>query len=89
MKLSERWFHTVSSHHALGRGNFPLMLPGCMNTGGRKGDPSGMAGPGVMRRKECYQNSLQTEPKHLNGRLLEEKACTIRQNWYGHSCGDA
>lgn len=61
----------------------------------RKGDPSEMAGPQVMRRKECYQNSLPTEPRHHNGRLLEEKACsegenpTISEYWYGHSCGDA
>lgn len=49
------------------------MLPGCVDTGERKGEPSAMAGPRVMRRKECYQNSLQTEPRHHNGRLLEEK----------------
>lgn len=76
-------------------GNFPLMLLGCVNTGKRKGDPSGMAGPRVMRRKECYQNSLQKEPRHHNGRLLEEKACSeggspaSSEYWFGHSCGDA
>lgn len=52
------------------------MLLGCVNIAERKGDPSEMAGPQVMRRKECYQNSLQTKPRHHNGSLLEEKACS-------------
>lgn len=93
--LRLRRFHTVSSLMLWDGGNFPLMLLGCVNTGKRKGDPSEMAGPRAMRRKECYQNSLQEEPRHHNGRLLEEKACseggtpTISEYWFGHSCGDA
>lgn len=81
--------------HAPVRSGFPPMLLGCESIGERKGDPSEMAGPPVMRRKECYQNPRQTEPRHHNGRLLEEKACgeretpTISDYWYGHSCGDA
>lgn len=66
-------FQIVSSQsHALVRGKLSLTLPGCVGTGEREGDPLRWLDPQVMRRKECYQNSLQTEPRHHNGRWLEQ-----------------
>lgn len=80
-------------HHALGRWEFP---PDASRLcGERKGDPSEMAGPQGMRRKECYQNSLQMQPRHQNGRELEQKDCSegqtqaVSEYCFGHSCGDA
>lgn len=82
-------------YHALGRWEFPPMLLGCVNIGERKGDPSEMVGPQVMRRKECYQNSLQTQPRQHNGREREKKPAararprTVSEYCFGHRCGDA
>lgn len=66
-------------YHALRQREFPRMLLGHVTIGERKGEPSEMAGPQGMRRKECYQNSLQTQPRHHNGRELEQKACSEGQ----------
>ena len=71
------------------------MLPGCVNTGERKGEPSAMAGPPGDEKKGMLSKFPSNGTKTPQWQVTGGKACTrarppaISEYWFGHSCGDA